>query len=55
MGEGVSYVKPGDLVIACLSIFCGTCVHCTTGRPNLCGGMSLDRKPDEAPRLSVGG
>ena len=23
VGEGVTYVKPGDHVVACLSIFCG--------------------------------
>src|SRR6516225_11109018 len=25
VGEGVTYVKPGDHVITCLSVFCGTC------------------------------
>ncbi len=55
VGEDVTYVKPGDHVIACLSVFCGTCEYCTGGRPNLCGGASLDRQPGEAPRLSLGG
>ena len=55
VGAGVRYVKPGDRVIACLSIFCGLCEYCTTGRPNLCGGYMLDRKPDETPRLSKDG
>ncbi|MCH2171810.1 Zn-dependent alcohol dehydrogenase [Myxococcota bacterium] len=55
VGEGVTYVKPGDPVIACLSIFCGTCEYCTTGRPNICGGLELDRKPGETPRLHVDG
>ena len=27
VGEGVSYVKPGDHVITCLSVFCGTCAR----------------------------
>jgi Zn-dependent alcohol dehydrogenase len=25
VGEGVTYAKPGDHVITCLSVFCGTC------------------------------
>ncbi|MEL7158704.1 MAG: alcohol dehydrogenase catalytic domain-containing protein, partial [Actinomycetota bacterium] len=25
VGDGVDYVKPGDHVVACLSIFCGQC------------------------------
>ena len=29
VGEDVTYVKPGDHVIACLSVFCGTCEYCT--------------------------
>ena len=55
VGDNVSYVKPGDRVIACLSIFCGTCEYCATGRPNLCGGEALDRGPDQPPRLSRDG
>ncbi|MAG29904.1 MAG: alcohol dehydrogenase [Deltaproteobacteria bacterium] len=55
VGSDVTYVKPGDRVIACLSIFCGLCEYCTTGRPNLCGGLSLDRDPNDTPRLSKDG
>ena len=33
VGSEVSYVKPGDHVITCLSVFCGTCEQCTSGRP----------------------
>src|SRR3982750_3290762 len=33
VGSDVTYVKPGDHVITCLSVFCGTCDNCTTGRP----------------------
>src|SRR3990172_12498418 len=36
VGEMVTYVKPGDHVIACLSVFFGTCESCLTGHPNLC-------------------
>ena len=55
VGSDVTYVKPGDRVIACLSIFCGVCEFCTTGRPNLCGGMMFDRAHDDTPRLSKDG
>ena len=30
VGDLVAYVKPGDHVIACLSVFCGTCEYCLT-------------------------
>lgn len=36
VGSDVSYVKPGDRVITCLSIFCGTCRHCLAGKMSVC-------------------
>ena len=54
VGPGVDYVKPGDHVIACLSVYCGQCDDCLTGRTNLCE-MKPDRGPDEPPRLSQNG
>ena len=36
VGDQVEYVKPGDHVIACLSVFCGSCNYCISGRPSLC-------------------
>src|SRR5262245_5344894 len=36
VGDAVNYVKPGDHVITCLSIFCGQCKFCLGGRPHLC-------------------
>ncbi len=36
VGEGVTYVAPGDHVIACISRWCGVCKFCTEGRPYLC-------------------
>lgn len=36
VGEDVTYVKPGDHVVTCLSVFCGTCESCLSGRPNIC-------------------
>ena len=32
VGELVNYVKPGDHVIACLSVFCGNCEKNTVSR-----------------------
>ncbi|MGQ4808352.1 Aryl-alcohol dehydrogenase [Candidatus Entotheonellaceae bacterium PAL068K] len=55
VGSEVRYVKPDDHVITCLSVFCGHCEFCTTGRPNLCDRETIQRGPDEPPRLSQGG
>jgi S-(hydroxymethyl)glutathione dehydrogenase/alcohol dehydrogenase len=55
VGTDVTYVKPGDHVIACLSVFCGACRHCISGRPYLCGGAATMRGPGEPPRLSKDG
>jgi S-(hydroxymethyl)glutathione dehydrogenase / alcohol dehydrogenase len=55
VGSDVTYVKPGDHVITCLSAFCGHCEPCLTGHMSLCDREDLDRKPDEPPRLSVDG
>ncbi|MEE9145898.1 MAG: Zn-dependent alcohol dehydrogenase [Candidatus Tectomicrobia bacterium] len=55
VGSEVDYVKPGDHVITCLSVFCGHCNYCTTGRPNLCNREGLNRRDGEAPRLSQRG
>jgi S-(hydroxymethyl)glutathione dehydrogenase/alcohol dehydrogenase len=55
VGEQVRYVKPGDRVITCLSVFCGHCEHCLEGRPSLCSGEETRRGRDEPPRLSQKG
>ena len=36
VGPHVTEFKPGDHVIACLSVFCGHCSYCLTGRTHLC-------------------
>ena len=48
VGDGVTYVKPGDHVITCLSVFCGTCPQCITGHPNLCENTEV-KMPDVYP------
>jgi S-(hydroxymethyl)glutathione dehydrogenase/alcohol dehydrogenase len=52
VGDGVIYVKPGDHVITCLSVFCGTCPQCVTGRPNLCEDTNVKMLPGAARRMS---
>jgi S-(hydroxymethyl)glutathione dehydrogenase/alcohol dehydrogenase len=54
IGSEVRHVAVGDHVIACLSVFCGTCEYCIAGRPNLCDGASTFRGPEEPPRLANG-
>ena len=54
VGSDVSYVKPGDHVVTCLSVFCGTCDMCTTGRPVLCTGTDVKLMPGVANRFSWG-
>ena len=51
VGSEVTYVKPGDRVITCTSVFCGTCYYCTTGRPNLCANAAVKMPPGDAQRL----
>jgi S-(hydroxymethyl)glutathione dehydrogenase/alcohol dehydrogenase len=47
----VDEFKRGDHVIACLSVFCGRCEYCLTGRTHLCGSKPV--RPKEAkPKLS---
>ena len=55
VGDQVSYVKPGDRAIMCLSVFCGHCEYCMKGRPNLCTRTAVVRGPGDPPRLSQGG
>ena len=54
VGSQVSYVQPGDRVITCLSVFCGLCDRCLSGRPNLCYREDVVRSPAEPPRLRQG-
>jgi S-(hydroxymethyl)glutathione dehydrogenase/alcohol dehydrogenase len=56
VGKAVSYIKPGDRVIACLSVFCGYCEDCMSGHPNRCSNRAATQRPrNEKPRLSQGG
>ena len=55
VGKDVTYVKPGDHVITCLSVFCGHCEYCLTGHMSLCQSGEVRRGPDDEPRLSKEG
>jgi S-(hydroxymethyl)glutathione dehydrogenase / alcohol dehydrogenase len=50
VGPMVDEFKPGDHVIACLSVFCGRCEYCLTGRTHLCGSRPV-RAKDAPPKL----
>ena len=52
VGSDVGYVKPGDHVITCLSVFCGHCEHCLTGNMARCISAETRRGKNEPPRLS---
>src|SRR3989449_3103557 len=51
VGPHVTEFKAGDHVIACLSVFCGHCSYCLTGRTHLCQSRPT-RTPQEPPKLS---
>ena len=52
VGDDVHYVKPGDHVITCLSVFCGHCEYCLTGHMSLCQEPETRRGKDDEPRIS---
>ena len=52
VGAAVTDIVPGDRVVSCLSVFCGSCAYCLVGRQTLCVDRSrlLDERP--RPRLT---
>jgi S-(hydroxymethyl)glutathione dehydrogenase/alcohol dehydrogenase len=52
VGEDVTYLKPGDHVISCLSVFCGHCEFCLSGRMSICQDTEVRMPPGTAKRLS---
>lgn len=52
VGSDVTYVKPGDHVVTCLSVFCGTCDNCATGRTVICTNTDVKMLPGQSKRLS---
>ena len=55
VGDDVTYLKPGDHVISCLSVFCGHCEYCLGGRPSICSNTEVKMLPGVAKRLSWNG
>jgi S-(hydroxymethyl)glutathione dehydrogenase/alcohol dehydrogenase len=55
VGEDVTHVKPGDRVITCLSVFCGHCEFCLSGRPSICQDPEVKKPPGVAKRLKLRG
>ncbi len=56
VGKSVTYLKPGDHVIACLSVFCGFCEDCMSGHPNRCLNKgAIRRNKDQKSRLAQNG
>ncbi len=51
VGSEVTYVKPGDHVVTCLSVFCGECENCTDGRTVLCSNADVRMPPGKSDRL----
>jgi S-(hydroxymethyl)glutathione dehydrogenase/alcohol dehydrogenase len=47
VGSDVTYVKPGDHVITCLSVFCGHCEHCLTGHMSICQTPEVKQPPGQ--------
>ena len=52
VGDAVTYLKPGDHVIACLSLFCGHCEFCLSGHPSICQTPEVKLPPGVARRLT---
>ena len=55
LGDQVVGLSVGDNVVVSLSVSCGSCTFCWTGRPFLCSAReSTRRAPAESPRLRDG-
>jgi len=57
IGSDVGYVKPGDHVIAYLTIACGNCPYCREGNTHNCLNRKAAgaREAGQAPRLTIDG
>lgn len=48
VGSEVSYVQAGDHVITCLSVYCGACDNCLSGRLAICANKGATKRPPGA-------
>jgi len=55
VGREVTRFKPGDHVVGCLSVFCGTCEHCIGGNLVQCSNGDVKYLPGQAKRITKGG
>ena len=59
VGEGVTSVAPGDHVVTLFSPECGECIHCKSGKTNICMAIREQQGkgflPDGTPRFSRDG
>jgi len=51
VGPDVAGIVPGDHVVTCLSVFCGRCSYCLSGRLVLCENRARTAMNPSAPRL----
>jgi S-(hydroxymethyl)glutathione dehydrogenase / alcohol dehydrogenase len=52
VGSMVTAFKPGDRVVGCLTMFCGDCKYCISGRQHLCRDTGIRTRPEGfGPRL----
>jgi S-(hydroxymethyl)glutathione dehydrogenase / alcohol dehydrogenase len=52
VGSAVVGFVPGDRVVTCLSVFCGTCAYCLDGRQTLCTERGRLQQERSRPRLT---
>jgi S-(hydroxymethyl)glutathione dehydrogenase/alcohol dehydrogenase len=55
VGSLVTQFKPGDHVICCLSVFCGSCERCLSGESYLCRSPEVRRGPKDPPKYTWNG
>lgn len=56
VGEGVSSVQPGDIVVICFEAYCGECAYCKDSRTNMCQKQSRDNfQMDGTSRITCKG
>ena len=53
VGRDVTYLAPGDHVISCLSMFCGSCRNCLIGKTYICENSGCDQTARERETSSV--
>lgn len=55
VGRDVTRFRPGEHVVGCLSVYCGTCEHCLSGDMAQCANPATKIPPGVAKRLNRDG